>query len=85
MKTQAKIPSKKAAGLTAARTTEQQHESYRKPASASTKFRELAANLLIGLQTQTLTVRQYRNGWQLFETVLRQFYDLKTYGGLNNG
>ena len=65
-------------------THNQRNELYLNPTLASTTFRELAANLLIGLQTQTLTVRQCRHGWQLFEVLLRQYYEVKTSGGFEN-
>ncbi len=66
-------------------THNQLYELYLNPTLASTtKFRELAANLLIGLQTQTLTVRQCRHGWQFFEVLLRQYYEVKTSGGFEN-
>ncbi|MHC4637381.1 MAG: hypothetical protein ACYTBP_12415 [Planctomycetota bacterium] len=70
----------RAAAPTTAHKNIQQHESYFVFMNTSTKnFRELIANLLIGLQTQTLTVQQYRHSWQLFEAILRQYVDLK-YG-----
>ena len=72
----------RAAAPTTAPNNNQLHESYSVSVNTSTKkIRELAANLLIGLQTQALTVRQCRRGWQLFEVVLRQYYDLKISGG----
>ena len=82
--------SKKEKAATSAKVTASTHnqlyELYLNSTLASTiKFRELAANLLIGLQTQTLTVRQCRHGWQLFEVVLRQYYGVKTSGGFDNG
>ena len=58
----------------------QLHESYSVSVNTSTKFRELAANLLFGLQAETLTVRQCKHGWLLFEAVLRQDCDLKISG-----
>jgi len=72
----------RAAAPTTAPNNNQLHESYSVSVNTSTKkFRELIANLLIGLQAETLTVRQCKQGWQLFEVVLRQYYDLKISGG----
>jgi hypothetical protein len=81
-----KMLSEKRRGVTRRKATapknNQLHESYSVSVNTSTKkSRELIATLLIGLQSQTLTVRQCRHGWQLFEAVLRQYYDLKISGG----
>lgn len=76
---------RRATAPTTAPKNKQLNESYQKPVSASTKFRELAANLLFGLQAETLTAWQCRHGWKLFEVVLRQYYGSKTSGGLDNG
>ena len=76
----------RAAAPTTAPNNNQLHESYSVSVNTSTKkIRELIANLLFGLQAETLTAQQCRHGWQLFEAVLRQYYDLNTSGGLDNG
>ena len=73
----------RAAAPTTAQKNIQHNESYSVSVSTSTtKFSELAANLLFGLQSHALTVRQRKHGWQLFEVVLRQYYDLKLCGGI---
>ncbi len=67
--------------ITTASTNNRHNESYRQGQNTSTKnLRELIANFLIGLQAQSFTVRQCRCGWQLFEVILRQYYDLKIPG-----
>lgn len=48
-------------------------------AQTAKELRELIANLLIGLQSQTLTAQQRRQRWKCFEVLLRQYYDLKIY------
>ena len=68
---------KKAAGLTAARTTEQQTASYPNHASKSIAKLQIG-ELLFALQVP-FNRKQRENGWQLFGVMLRQYVDL-AYG-----
>ena len=85
MKMRTKIPEKeRAAARTTAPIIEQHNGSYRKPAPLSkTNLKENLGLLLYHLQSP-LTKKQRRMSWQLFEVVLRQYYDVKTSGGLDN-
>ena len=72
---------KRVAALTATQNNNLQKQTYKRSAYVSTKkFLELTANLLIGLQAETLTAQQSKHGWQLFEVVLRHYIDLKIPG-----
>ena len=65
---------KKAAGLTATRTIEQQTASYPNHASKSIAKLDQIANLLLELATANLAEAQRVSGWLLFEQKLNVFY-----------
>ncbi len=68
----------RAAAPTTAPNNNQLYESYSVSVNTSTKkIRVLIAILLIGLQAETLTVRQCKHGWQLFEVPLVQYLMIK--------
>lgn len=65
---------KNAAGLTAAKKNKLRYEAYRKGKPLSTLKMQIGEFLLFGN-------KQQKEFWWLFDSKLRQFYDLKLYGG----
>ena len=59
------------------------NNTMRPTARSSENLQEQLGLLLYHLQNP-LTQRQCRMGWQLFEVVVRQYYDVKTSGGFEN-